>query len=161
MNHKLYLYYLCSVTFFDVAHYTIDSSLHLYYPSLSSQIPLQDPAEFPDTCNSLDPPPVPAVADKDNTGEGDNEEIPKAKSKAKKRKSNASSSSKKKKKADTCDNAPEDPKDVVASFLEGYQPIINALPVSLRPVSSRHGAHSYTLYLAIHSLGFIPPKLPM
>ena len=100
----------------------------------------------------MDPPPVPAVAANQDTGGDDQEEGPQPKSRPKKRKSTASSSSKKKKAA-TSNDDPEDPEVVLESFLEGYRPIIKALPISLRPVSSRHGAHSYTLWLAI-PLGF-------
>lgn len=110
---------------------------------------LKDPPGYHEAAAALDPPPAPAVA----TGEaGEGGERKKVK-KTKKRKS---SSSKKKAKARKVikeapkEDEPEETEDaILESFLQGYRPIIRSLPVSLRPSSTRHGEHSYTVYLDV------------
>ena len=56
------------------------------------------------------------------------------------------------KKAKTCetggtDPTPESKAEVLETFLEAYRPVIQKLPVCLWPTSSKHGQHSYTVFL--------------
>ena len=101
--------------------------------------PFQDPDGFNEAVEGLDPDPVSAGINRER----------------RKRKGADGSKKKKTKKAKTDKkNAPdtpalsqEDERTVLESFSEQYQTIIRKLPISLRPLSTRHGEHSYTVFL--------------
>ena len=103
---------------------------------------LQDPPAYAALCDAAEPPPVPPAAE-GGDGEGKEEDkddvLP---PKTKKRRKSAL-----KKPDPPVDDHVEDRDMILQSFAEGYRPIITALPACLQPSSSKHGMHSYTVFL--------------
>lgn len=107
---------------------------------------------------SLQPPPI--GLGKDTEGNDAQE------SKPKKRKSKSKKGSKAKKRKGTStrdkeipqpdppahDEHGEDMDEILNTFNESYRGIIKMLPPSLRPCSSRHGEHSYTVFLCLMAM---------
>ena len=100
----------------------------------------QDPPGYEAAVVALDPEPV-------DTSKGGHRNQEEGEVGNKRKKSTGSTKSKKKQKREEPDPTVEDETEILESFAQSYRAIIRALPCALWPSSTRHGEHSYTVFL--------------